>query len=72
MIKLFWRFLEVIKIKSYRSLVYTSSAAFKRARPGRQLSSDTKNAIVELDEGRHSGRKISSMLGINPVQMFLK
>ena len=34
---------------------------------GKQLSSDTKNAIVKLSEGGLSGRKISAMLEINPA-----
>ena len=44
------------------------------ARRGRELSSDTKNAIVKLNEGGYSGRKITVMLGINlaTVQKFLK
>jgi transposase len=44
------------------------------ARRGKELSSDTNNAIVKLREGGHSGRKISAMLEINPatVQKFLK
>ena len=41
---------------------------------GKELSGDTKNAIVKLSEGGLGGRKISAMLEINPatVQKFLK
>jgi hypothetical protein len=63
----FWRFPDV-DLKSELSLfVYISSAAFNMARRGKELSSDTKNAIVKLSEGGHSGRKLSAMLEINPA-----